>query len=59
LFIKQLKSLVESEQEKHGSMNERNSELQQIVQRVQNRADGQPDSEPLVLPEEEAVKSSP
>ena len=57
--IKRLKSIVASEQEKHGSMKERNSELQQIVQRVQNRADGQPDSEPLVLPEEEAVKSSP
>ena len=57
--IKQLKSLIELEQEKHGSMNERNSELQQIVQRVQNRADGQPDSEPQALPEEEAVKSSP
>ena len=57
--IIRLKSLVESEQEKHGSMNERNSELQQIVQRVQNRADGQPYSEPQALPEEEAVKSSP
>ena len=57
--IIRLKSLVESEQEKHGSMNERNSELQQIVQRVQNRADGQSDSEPQELPEEEAVKSSP
>ena len=57
--IKRLKSLVESEQEKHGSMNERNSELQQIVQRVQNRADGQPESELQALPEEEALKSSP
>ena len=57
--IKRLKSLVESEQEKHGSMKERNSELQQIVQRDQNRADGQSDSEPQALPEEEAVKSSP
>ena len=56
--IKRLKSLVESEQEKHGSMKERNSELQQIVQRVQNRADGQPDLEPQALPEEETVKSS-
>ena len=57
--IKGLKSLAKSEQEKHGSMNERNSELQQIVQRIQNRADGQPDPEPQTLPEEEAVKSSP
>ena len=57
--IKRLKSLVESEKGKHGSMNERNSELQQIVQRVQNRADGKFDSEPEALPEEEVVKSSP
>ena len=57
--IKRLKNLVESEQEKHGSMKERNCELQQIVQRVQNRADGLSDSEPQALPEEEAVKSSP
>jgi hypothetical protein len=33
--------------------------LQQIVQRIQNRADGQPDSEPQALLEEDAVKSSP
>ena len=57
--IKRLKSLVESGRVKHGSMKERNSELQQIVQRVQNRVDGQSDLEPLALPEEEAVKSSP
>ena len=57
--IKRLKSLVDSEQEKHGSMKERNSELQQIVQRVQNRADGKSDSEPQALPDEEALKSSP
>ena len=57
--IKRLKSLVESEQEKHGSMKERTSELQQIVQRVQNRADGKPESELQALPEEEALKSSP
>ena len=57
--IKRLKSLVDSEQEKHGSMNERNSELQQIVQRVQNRADGKSESEPQALLEEEALKSSP
>jgi len=57
--IKRLKSLVDSEQEKHGSMKERNSELQQIVQRVQNRADGQPDLEPQALPDEESLKSSP
>ena len=57
--IKRLKSLVDSEQEKHGSMKERNSELQQIVQRVQNRADGKSESEPQALLEEEALKSSP
>ena len=57
--IKQLKNLVESGRVKQGSMEERNSELQQIVQRVQNRVNGQSDLEPQALPEEEAVKSSP
>ena len=57
--IKQLKNLVESWRVKQGSMEERNSELQQIVQRVQNRVNGQSDLEPQALPEEEAVKSSP
>ena len=57
--IIRLKSLVESEQEKHGSMEERNSELQQIVQRVQDRAGGKSDSEPQALLDEESLKSSP
>ena len=57
--IKRLKSLVDSEQEKHGSMKERNSELQQIVQRVQNRAEDKSDSEQQELPDEEPLKSSP
>ena len=57
--IKRLKSLVDSEQEKHGSMKERNSELQQIVQRVQNRADDKSDSEPQALLDEESLKSTP
>lgn len=57
--IKQLKNLVESWRVKQGSMEERNSELQQIVQRVQNRVNGQSDLEPQALPEEETVKSSP
>jgi len=57
--IIRLNSLVESEQDKHGSMEERNSELQQIVQRVQDRADGKSDSEPQALLDKESLKSSP
>ena len=57
--IKRLKNLVESGRVKQGSMEERNSELQQIVQRVQNRAEGQPDSEPQAFPDDEPLKSSP
>ena len=57
--IKRLKSLVESDQEKHSSLTERSSELQQVVQRVQNRVDGQSGLEAVVVPEEEAVKPSP
>ena len=57
--IIRLNSLVESEQDKHGSMEERNSELQQIVQRVQDRADGKSDSEPQALLDEESFKSTP
>jgi hypothetical protein len=40
-------------------MEERNSELQQIVQRVQNRVDGQSDLEPQTLLDDKAVKTSP
>jgi len=40
-------------------MEERNSELQQIVQRVQDRADGKSDSEPQALLDEESFKSTP
>ena len=57
--IIRLKSLVKLEQEKHGSMEERNSELQQIVQRVQNRVDGLSDIEPQTLMDDETVKTSP
>ena len=57
--IKRLKNLVESGQVKQGSMEERNSELQQIVQRVQNRVDGQSDLEPQTLTDYKAVKTSP
>ena len=56
--IKLLKNLVESERLKQGSMEERNSELQQIVQRVQNRADGQSDLETQTLLDDKAVKIS-
>ena len=55
--IKRLKNLVESGRVKQGSMEERNSELQQIVQRVQNRVDGQSDLEPQKLPDDKAVKN--
>ncbi len=57
--IKRLKILVESGRVKQGSMEERNSELQQIVQRVQNRVDGQSDLEPQTLLDDKAVKTSP
>ena len=54
--IKRLKYLVAAERDKHGTMEERNSELQQIVERVQNRVDHQDDSEPLLLEDLENVK---
>jgi len=54
--IKRLKRLVAAEREKNGTMEERNSELQQIVQRVQNRVDIQEDSEPLLLEDRENAK---
>ena len=57
--IKRLKNLVESGRVKQGSMDERNSELQQIVQRVQNKVDGQSNLEPQTLMDEKAVKTSP
>ena len=56
--IKRLKNLVESGQVKQGSMEERNSELQQIVKRVQNKVDGQPDSSSQTLLDDKAVKIS-
>ena len=43
--IKRLKDSVATERKKHGSMEERNSELQKIVERVQNGVDGQADLE--------------
>ena len=57
--IKRLKNLVESGRVKQGPMEERNSELQQIVQSVQNRVDGQSDLEPQTLLDDKAVKTSP
>jgi uncharacterized membrane protein YciS (DUF1049 family) len=54
--IKRLKFLVAAERDKHGTMEERNSELQQIVERVQNRIDHQDDSEPLSLEDRENAK---
>ena len=43
--IKRLKDSLATELEKHGSMEERNSELQKIVERVQNGVDAQADLE--------------
>ena len=54
--IKRLKYLVAAERDKHGTMEERNSELQQIVKRVQNRVDHQDDSEPLLPEDKEKAK---
>ena len=54
--IKRLRYLVATERDKHGTMEERNNELQQIVERVQNRADHLDDSEPLLLEEKENAK---
>ena len=47
--IKRLKRLVAAEREKHVTMEERNSELQQIVERVQNRVHVQNYPEPPEL----------
>lgn len=54
--IKRLNRLVETEREKHGTMEVRNSELQQIVERVQSRVGSQDDLEPLVLENKETAK---
>ncbi|MBC8258656.1 MAG: DUF1049 domain-containing protein [SAR324 cluster bacterium] len=43
--IKRLKRQIEKDLEKHGSMEERNSELQQIVESVQNSVDANSDVE--------------
>ena len=56
--IKRLKDSVATEREKHGSMEERNSELQKIVERVQNGVDGQADLEPQEHLEGETAKSA-
>ena len=53
---KRLKHLIAAERDKHSTMEERNSELQQIVERVQNRVDHQDDSEPLLLEDRENTK---
>ena len=54
--IKRLKHLVAAERDKNGTMKERNSELQQILERVQNRVKHQDDSEPLLLEDKENAK---
>ena len=54
--IKRLNRLVETEREKHGTMEVRNSELQQIVERVQDRVVHQDDLEPLILEDKEYKK---
>ena len=54
--IKRLTRLVETEREKHGTMEVRNSELQQIVERVQDRVVHQDDLEPLILEDKEYEK---
>ena len=56
--IKRLKDSVATEREKHGSMEERNSELQKIVERVQNGVDGQADLESQEHLEGESAKSA-
>ena len=56
--IKRLKDSVATEQEKHCSMEERNSELQKIVELVQNGVDGQADLESQEHLEGETAKSA-
>ena len=47
--IKRLKRLVATEREKYGTMEERNRELQHIIERIQNRVDHQDNSEAILL----------
>jgi len=54
--IKRLKHLVAAERDKNGMMEERNSELQKIVERVQNRVHHQDDLEPQLLEDRENAK---
>ena len=56
--IRRLKDSVTAEREKHGSMEERNSELQKIVERVQNGVDGHADLESQEHLEGEIAKSA-
>ena len=56
--IKRLKDSVATERKKHGSMEERNSELQKIVERVQNRLDAQADLDSQEHLESETTKSA-
>ena len=56
--IKRLKDSVSTEREKHGSMEERNSELQKIVERVQNGVEGQADLESQEHLDGETAKSA-
>ena len=54
--IKRLKRIVVAEREKHNTMQERNNELQQIVERIQNRVEQQRYSDPLLLEDRENAK---
>ena len=54
--IKRLKRLVAAERDKHNTMEERNSELQQIVERVQSKVDLQEDPEQLIIEDRETAK---
>ena len=56
--IKRLKDSVATERDKHCSMEERNSELQKIVERVQYGVDGQADLESQEHLEGETAKSA-
>ena len=56
--FKRLKDSLATEREKHGSMEERNSELQKIVERVQNGIDSQADLESQEHLEGETAKSA-
>ena len=54
--IKRLKRLVAAERDKHNTMEERNSELQQIVERIQSKVDLQDDPEQLIIEDRETAK---